>query len=91
MKYQQLTLEERVLISHLFTQGFNLAEIGRHRSTIGRELARNTCYGYDSSYRCSRAHRKTIARRRRSRRNRHYTERDFALVRKLLRLDLSRC
>jgi len=93
MKYQQLTLEERVLISHLLTQGFNQAEIGRqvgcHRSTIGRELTRNPCYGYDSSYRCSRAHRKTIARRRRSRRNRHYTERDFALVRKLLRLDYS--
>lgn len=93
MKYQQLTLEERVLISHLLTQGFNRAEIGRqigrHRCTIGRELARNTCYGYDSSYRYSRAHRKTVARRRRSRRNRHYTERDFALVRKLLRLDYS--
>ena len=93
MKYQQLTLEERVLISHLLTQGLNLSEIGRqigrHRSTIWRELARNTCHGYDSSYRYSRAHRKTVARRRRSRRNRHYAERDFALVRKLLRLDYS--
>lgn len=93
MKYQQLTLEERVLISHLLRQGFSRSEIGRqigrHRSTIGRELARNTCHGYDSSYRYSRAHRKTVARRRRSRRNRHYSERDFALVRKLLRLDYS--
>ncbi len=93
MKYQQLTLEERVLIAHLLKQGFNRAEIGRqmgrHRSTIGRELTRNTCYGYDSSYRYSRAHRKTVARRRRSRRNRHYAERDFALVRRLLRLDYS--
>ncbi len=93
MKYQQLTLEERVLISHLLKQGFNLSEvarqIGRHRSTICRELARNTCHGYDHSYRHSRAHRKTIARRRRSRRNLHYTERDFAIVRKLLREDLS--
>ena len=93
MKYQQLTLEERLLISHLLKQGFNLSEIarqmGRNRSTIWRELARNTCHGYDSSYRYSRAHRKTVARRRRSRRNRHYTERDFALIRKLLRQDLS--
>ena len=88
-KYQQLTLEERLLISHLLKQGFSLSEVarqmGRHCSTISRELTRNTCYGYDSSYRYSRAHRKTVARRRRSRRNRHYTERDFALVRKLLR------
>jgi IS30 family transposase len=93
MKYQQLTLEERLLISHLLNQGFNLAEIGRqmgrHRSTIWRELARNTCHGYDSSYRYSRAHRKTVARRRRSRRNHHYSERDFALVRKLLRQEYS--
>lgn len=93
MKYQQLTLEERLLISHLLKQGFNLSEIGRqmgrHRSTIWRELARNTCCGYDSSYRYSRAHRKTVARRRRSRRNRHYSERDFVLVRKLLRLEYS--
>ena len=93
MKYQQLTLEERLLISHLLKQGFNLAEIGRqtgrHRSTIWRELERNTCYAYDSSYRYSRAHRKTVARRRQSRRNRHYRERDFALVRKLLRQDFS--
>ena len=93
MKYRQLTLEERLLISHLLRQGFSYAEIarqiGRHRSTIARELERNTCYGYDSSYRYSRAHRKTVARRRSSRRNRHYTERDFALVRKLLRQKLS--
>ena len=93
MKYQQLTLEERVLISYLVKQGFNQAEIarqmGRHRSTISRELRRNRCHGIDRYYRHSRAHRRTVARRRRSRRNRHYTERDFALVRKLLRQDLS--
>lgn len=93
MKYQQLTLGERLLISHLLKQGFNRAEVarqtGRHRSTICRELARNRCFGCDSSYRYSRAHRKTVARRRRSRRNRHYDVRDFALVRKLLRQDLS--
>lgn len=93
MKYQQLTLEERVLISHLLGQGLNpsaiASAIGRHRSTISRELNRNRCRLSDDSYRFSRAHRKTIARRRRSRRNRHYTDQDLALVRKLLRQDFS--
>lgn len=93
MKYQQLTLEERVLISHLVGQGLNQSEIarhlGRHRSTISRELRRNRCCLYDDSYRHSRAHRKTVARRRRSRRNRHYALQDLALVRKLLRQYLS--
>ena len=93
MKYQQLTSNERYIISHLQKQGFNQSEIarqmGRHRSTISREYARNTCRGYDNSYRYSRADRKTVARRRRSRRNRHYTERDFAIVRRFLRKDYS--
>jgi len=34
MKYQQLTLEERVLISHLVKQGFNLSEIARQMDAI---------------------------------------------------------
>ena len=93
MKYQQLTLEERVLISYLVRQGFNLSEIaqqmGRHRSTISRELRRNRCHGIDNFYRHSRAHRRTVARRRRSRRNRHYTEKDFAIVRRLLKKEWS--
>ena len=89
MKYQQLTFEERLLISHLRKQGFNLSEIGRqmgrHRCTISRELARNSFRGVDSSYRYSRADREAVARRRRSRRNRHYTERDFSIVRRFLK------
>lgn len=93
MNYQQLTLEERVLISYLLKQGFNLSEVarqlGRHRSTITRELARNRCDGIDNYYRYFRAHRRTVARRRRSRRNRHYTERDFAVVRRFLRREWS--
>ena len=93
MKYQQLALEERVLISCLSKQGFNPSEvarqIGRHRSTITRELARNRCDGIDHCYRYSRAHRRTVARRRRPRRNRHYSERDFAIVRRFLRKDSS--
>ena len=93
MKYQQLTLEQRYIISHLRKQGFNKSEIarqmGRHRSTISRELARNSYRGVDSSYRYSRADREAIARRRRSRRNRHYTEGDFAIVRRFLRKECS--
>lgn len=93
MKYQQLTLEERVLISYLSRQGFNQSEIarsiGRHRSTISREFRRNRCNLSDSSYRYFRAQRKTIARRRRSRRNRHYNERDFAIVRRFLKKEWS--
>lgn len=93
MKYQQLTLEQRYIISHLRKQGFNQSEIarqmGRHRSTISRELVRNSHRGVDSSYRYSRADREAVARRRRSRRNRHYTERDFAIVRRFLRKDYS--
>ncbi len=93
MKYRQLTLEERVLISYMTTQGFLPAEIarqlGRHRSTISRELSRNRCSGFDTCYRFGTAHRRTIARRRRSRRNLHYSNNDFALVRKLLKQEWS--
>ena len=89
MKYQQLTLDERVLISYLSRQGFNQSDIaralGRHRSTISRELTRNRDHGYDHYYRFSRAHQHAVARRSRSRRNRHYTDRDFAIVRRFLR------
>ncbi len=88
-KYQQLTSNERYIISHLQKQGFNQSEIarqmGRHRSTISREYARNTCHGVDDYYRHTRAQEKTIARRRRSRRNLHYSAQDFAIVRRLLR------
>jgi len=93
MKYQQLTSNERYIISHLRKQGFNPSEIarqmGRHRSTISRELSRNSYSGVDSSYRYSRADREAVARRRRSRRNRHFTERDFAIVRRFLRKEWS--
>ena len=68
MKYQQLILHKRVLISYHLRQGLNPSEIarviGRHRITVSRELRRNRCDLYDSSYRFSRAHEKTVARRR---------------------------
>ena len=75
-------------MSHLLKQGFNQSEVarqmGRDRSTISRELRRNSYRGFDSSYRYSRADREAVARRRRSRRNRHYSEKDFAIVRRFL-------
>lgn len=87
--YKQLTSEERYIISHLRKQGLNQSEIarqlGRHRSTLSRELARNSCWVTDGAYRPSKAQRRTQARRRRSRRNQHYTQADFHIVRQLLR------
>ena len=72
--YRQFTSNERYIISFMQKQGFNPSQIGRqiggHRCSICREWARNTCHGYDHSYR-------------------HYTERDFAIVRRFLRKDYS--
>jgi IS30 family transposase len=44
--YKQLTQEERELIAHLLSEGSSLGDIakaiGRHKSTVSRELARNS-------------------------------------------------
>lgn len=89
MRYVQLTYEERVMLSTLKQQGLSIRAIakklGRHHSTIYRELGRNSCTLIDGAYRPSKAERRTQARRSRSRRNRHYTDLDFTLIRKLLR------
>lgn len=87
--YRQLTLEDRIRIGELRLQGFSVARIAesldRHRSTIYRELQRNCCHVTDGAYRPSKAERRTRARRSRSRRNSHFTEDDFKLVRACLR------
>jgi IS30 family transposase len=66
MSYQQLTLDERYQIQALYLQKVTLAEIGRllgrHRSTVSRELRRN----WEPSmrpYQAKRAHRKARERR----------------------------
>ena len=45
--FKQLTFRDRRMIAHLLDQGLSLAEIarriGKHRSTISRELWRNAC------------------------------------------------
>ena len=80
--YRQLTSGERYALSALRKQGYCNAAIaralGRHRSTIGRELRRNT--RKDGGYRPSTADQKTRGRRARSRRNEQFTPGDWVLV-----------
>jgi transposase, IS30 family len=87
MKYQQLTTEDRYTLSALRMQNFSVTKIaesmGRHRSTIYRELKRNATKRR-GGYTAFEADSNTRGRRRRSRRNRHYTEAHFKLVRDLL-------
>ncbi|GAA6169398.1 hypothetical protein NBRC116591_32090 [Sessilibacter corallicola] len=86
--YNQLTYEERVTFSTLKLQGLSIRKIatvmGRHFSTLYRELNRNRCHIIDGAYRPSKAERRTRARRRRSRRNKHFSQDDFQCVTKLL-------
>lgn len=89
MSYKQLTYADRVKLSTLMQQGLSIRKIavliGVHFSTLYRELDRNRCHITDGAYRPSKAERRTRNRRRKSRRNKHYTDSDFLLVRKLLR------
>jgi IS30 family transposase len=87
MTYRQLSPEERYMLAALRRQGCNQAEIaralGRHRSTVCRELGRNSTRS-DGRYRAFTAQERTNGRRSRSRRNRRFTARDFALIDELL-------
>ena len=86
MAYHQLTSEERYMISRLRMQRFKPAKIakmlGRHRSTITREVSRNMTNS--GKYEVRRAIEKTNGRRRRSRRNRQFTQAQFGKVVDLL-------
>ena len=92
MTYYQITSEERYTIAALRREGFCSAEIarrlGRHRSTISREVTRNSSRS-DGCYRPSKAIERTNGRRARSRRNQYFTKADFALVEKKLKADWS--
>jgi IS30 family transposase len=92
MKYHQITHEARSRISALRREGGWPAAIarrlGRHRSTISRELQRN-CSPWDGGYRPSKAQEQANGRRSRSRRNRRFDGRDWKLVETLLREDWS--
>lgn len=76
-------------MGELRLQGLSVTRIakrlGRHRSTVYREFQRNCCHVTDGAYRPSKADRRTRARRSLSRRNSHFTEADFKLVRSRLR------
>ena len=86
--YRQITSEERYTLAALHKQGCSQAVIarhlGRHPSTIGRELKRNSAR-FDGAYRPSRAVERTSGRRSRSRRNRRFSAADFKLVEQLLK------
>ena len=93
MNYKQLTEGDRYTLAVLKRQGLSFTKIAaamnRHRSTIYREVNRNTCWHQDGSYRPIKAQRRTRARRRRSRRNQHFTSQDYKEVRQLIRKDWS--
>jgi transposase, IS30 family len=92
MAYHQITSEERYMLSALRRQGLNQSQIaqslGRHRSSISRELRRNSS-AWDGGYRPFVASHRTRARRSRSRRNHRFTEDDYRIVNRLLRKDWS--
>ena len=90
--YRQITSEERYSLALLRQQGWRAAAIarclGRHRSTVCRELARNATR-HDGAYRPQLAHWYATSRRSRSRRNTRFTARDWAVVEALVREDWS--
>jgi IS30 family transposase len=87
MMYRQITFAERYTLAVLRQRGLSAAEIartlGRHRSSIGREVRRNRATS-DGGYRPQLADWYARGRRSRSRRNRRFAAADLALVRGLL-------
>ena len=93
MPYTQITFAERYSIGLLRRRGLNASEIaqvlGRHRSTIGREVRRNISHHDGRTYRPPLADWYARGRRSRSRRNRRLAPADWARVVALLREDWS--
>lgn len=81
-RYRQLTSGERNALSALRRQGFSQTQIaralGRHRSTVSREIRRNV--KPDRAYRPDLADDMARWRRARSRRNQHFTTADWSQV-----------
>ena len=90
MGYTQLTQEERYQIDRRLAQDWSLRdigrELGRHKSTISRELRRNPAPG--GGYHPLLAHRNATARRHGKGRPR-IAKQDWQRVKRLLRMELS--
>jgi IS30 family transposase len=91
MKYRQITSGERYAIAALRKRRLSIrgiaAELGRCPSTISREVRRNL--STQGRYTPTKADSYAVARRRRSRRNSHFSIDDWALVEHLIGLDWS--
>lgn len=87
----QITLEERYDIQAMRKQKLSIRaiarELGRAPSSISRELSRNR--RPSGLYNPGVAHSYTVARRKRSRRNTHFSADEWALVEQLIALDWS--
>jgi IS30 family transposase len=92
MAYQQLVTEERHKIAAMRSLYLGTREIarrlGRHRSTLYRELKRNAS-AHDGNYRASHSVQKASGRKSRSRRNGRFGADDFVWIESLIRLNLS--
>jgi len=94
LHYHQITPAERYTLATLRKQVPRLSNaaiarlMGRHPSTISRELRRNGT-PYDGRYRWSRAQEQANGRRSRSRRNSRFQHEHWQLIEQLLRADLS--
>ncbi len=86
-QYSQLSQEERYYIAYLSRRRYKPAqiarELGRHRSTIGREIQRNK-RAYDDGYRAEQAQSYYQGRRKRSRYGFHHTKKQMSPVLYLL-------
>jgi len=90
MTYKHLTQEERYQIHALKRQGIKLGriavELGRHRTTISRELKRNASA---NGYKPAAAHQQARARQCERRNARQFSAHDWNHVKAYLRLHLS--
>jgi IS30 family transposase len=92
MKYKQLTSQDRIFIGILRKQHFTLTQIakflGKHKSTISREINRNRT-PYDGFYRVEKAISKTNYRRRESRKRSRYSIEQYLILEDMIRMKLS--